>query len=222
MMQLYGSLASPFVQRVLMAARAKGTDLAVAPLPGGSMQAPEFLAISPMGRIPVLALDDGRHICESGAIAGYLDETLPGPSLLPADPVDRARVREIEAVAALEFAAGMRPLMVGLVFRAPVAAGMVDAARAQVEKGASVLDRLLDGAGAYAVGDTLSLADCILTPVLQLARIVAGPAGTAGLLDANPRLADYLARMTDDPVAGRTAAEMRDGFAAVMARLAAN
>lgn len=77
-MLIYGSGASPFVQRVLMAARAKGHELALEPPPGGHMRSPEFRAISPMGRIPLLRLDDGRHLCESdGSRVGW---TRPCPA----------------------------------------------------------------------------------------------------------------------------------------------
>ena len=50
-----------------------------------------FKAISPLGKVPVLLVDD-RPLFESAAIAEYLDEVTPG-SLLPADPFERARQR---------------------------------------------------------------------------------------------------------------------------------
>lgn len=220
-MHLYGSTVSPFVQRALMVARAKGHELEVRMPPGGAIQSPDFLAISPMGRIPLLELDDGRRICESSAIAAYLDETLPGASLLPTDPVERARVREIEAVAALEYATGMRPIMVHRVFGRPGADGVIEAARAMAEKGADVLDAMLAEAVTYAVGDALTLADCILAPGLNLAFVVDQVVGTSALVNQRPNLAAYFERMTADPVAGRSIAEMNDGFAAMLARNAA-
>jgi glutathione S-transferase len=50
-----------------------------------------FLRISPRGKVPVL-LVDGQPLFESMAIIEFLDETLP-PSLLPDDPIARARQR---------------------------------------------------------------------------------------------------------------------------------
>jgi glutathione S-transferase len=43
----------------------------------GETRTPEFLALNPNGRIPVLALGDGRHLAESGAILVYLAEGTP-------------------------------------------------------------------------------------------------------------------------------------------------
>jgi glutathione S-transferase len=51
-------------------------------------RSPEFLAKNPNGRIPVVELDDGTFLAESGAILFYLAESTP---LLPDDPLERAR-----------------------------------------------------------------------------------------------------------------------------------
>ena len=55
----------------------------------GETRTPEHFARNPDGRIPVLELDDGRFLAESGAILLHLAE---GTRYLPDDPVDRARV----------------------------------------------------------------------------------------------------------------------------------
>lgn len=56
-----------------------------------------FLAISPRGKVPVL-LADGKPLFESQAIIEFIDETHP-PSLMGADPFERARQRAWVAVA---------------------------------------------------------------------------------------------------------------------------
>jgi glutathione S-transferase len=52
----------------------------------------EFLRINPLGQVPVL-IHDGRVITESTVINEYLEECFPQPSLAPADPCERARMR---------------------------------------------------------------------------------------------------------------------------------
>jgi glutathione S-transferase len=54
---------------------------------------PAFLKLNPNGVIPLLILEDGRSLYESGTICEYLDETHPEPPLRPADPFGRAVMR---------------------------------------------------------------------------------------------------------------------------------
>jgi len=218
-MHLIGSLASPFVHRCLIAARAKGHDLAVSPPPGGSMQSAEFQAVSPMGRIPLLALDDGSHICESAAIVAYLDETLDGPALLPAAPAARARLREIETIAIGELAAGLRPVMVHRIFGVSPNEPRVAAGIEQADKGAAALARLM--ADTVLPGETIGLADAALTPFTTLLTIIADQPEIADLLARHGFLSAYLERGLRDPLLARTNSEMKQGFAAIRARIAA-
>jgi len=53
---------------------------------------PGYLAINPLGTIPAMT-HRGRVLTESTAIMEYVDEAFDGPALMPADPVDRWRVR---------------------------------------------------------------------------------------------------------------------------------
>ena len=52
---------------------------------------PEYRAISPGGRVPVLRFDDGRVLLESTAILGWAGTAYAEADLLGTDPLDRAR-----------------------------------------------------------------------------------------------------------------------------------
>jgi glutathione S-transferase len=54
---------------------------------------PDYLKKNPNGVIPLLVLEDGRSLYESGTICEYLDETFPDPPLRPADAYGRAEMR---------------------------------------------------------------------------------------------------------------------------------
>ena len=58
-MKLYGSIASPYVARVVMFADLKGIELPMEAAPGG-MGSDEYKAINPTGKIPALQVD-GPH-----------------------------------------------------------------------------------------------------------------------------------------------------------------
>src|SRR5260370_39029985 len=80
----------PYVQRAVIALSEKGVaferiDIDLANKPAW------FLAISPLGKTPVLQVGD-TAIFESAVILEYLEETEPKP-LHPADPLSRAEHR---------------------------------------------------------------------------------------------------------------------------------
>ncbi len=86
---LHGVNLSPFVRKARFALEEKGIAYEqIQVLPFG--QTPEFLKISPLGKIPVW--QDGDFIVpDSSVIIDYLERTHPTPALYPSDPKLRAR-----------------------------------------------------------------------------------------------------------------------------------
>ena len=64
-------------------------ELVLYDINAGATRTPAFLEKNPNGRIPVLELEDGTCLAESGAILVYLAE---GSELWPDDRLERARV----------------------------------------------------------------------------------------------------------------------------------
>lgn len=94
---LIGNPVSPYVRKVLAVCALKGIEVEIDPItPFFSDEA--FARINPLRRIPVW-IEGDLTLCDSSVIAQYLDETRPGPSIWPADPVQRARARWIEEYA---------------------------------------------------------------------------------------------------------------------------
>src|SRR3984957_2181003 len=91
---LYGFDGSTYVRTVRMLLAEKGAAYEQVPVNvlAGEPRHPEHLARHPFGKVPVLD-HDGFRVIESSAITPYLDEVLPGPSLTPGSPKDRARMR---------------------------------------------------------------------------------------------------------------------------------
>ncbi len=94
---LHGVNLSPFVRKARIALAEKGIAYdQVQVLPFG--QTAEFLAISPLGKIPVWQ-DDDVTIPDSSVIIDYLEHIKPEPALYPAKPADRARALWFEEYA---------------------------------------------------------------------------------------------------------------------------
>ena len=90
-MKLYDYLPSGngYKVRLLLAQLGHRFTLIEKDITKGETRTPEFLVLNPNGRIPVLELDDGRHLSESDAILFYLAEGTP---FLPAERFARADV----------------------------------------------------------------------------------------------------------------------------------
>ena len=58
----------------------------------GETRTDEFLRRNPHGQVPVIELNDGRHLAQSNAIIRYLAR---GSALIPEDPYEQAKVDEV-------------------------------------------------------------------------------------------------------------------------------
>jgi len=68
--------------RIFMAEKGLAIDLREVDAAGGANARPDFLRLNPLGKLPVLELDDGSAIAESLAICRYLEAMQPLPSLM--------------------------------------------------------------------------------------------------------------------------------------------
>lgn len=91
MLRLYDYLPSGNGYKVRLLLRLLGTEfeLIERDIVKGETRTPEYLAMNPNGRIPLLELEDGTYLAESNAIQFYLAEGTP---YLPNDRRGRAEV----------------------------------------------------------------------------------------------------------------------------------
>lgn len=178
----------PYVQRAAIALAEKGIPhervaIDLADKPGW------FLALSPLGKVPLLRVGD-ETLFESAAICEYLEEAGPGPRLLPADPLARAKHR-----AWMEFASAVLSDIAGF-YAAPDAAAL-EAKRAAI---AAKLTRVEDalGDGPWFAGPDFSLVDAAFGPVFRYFDAFEGIA-PFGFLDALPKTRAWRARLAARP-----------------------
>jgi glutathione S-transferase len=90
-MRLYDYSASGNCLKVRVTARLAGAELELVPTDifAGATLSDDYARMNPLRQVPVLELDDGRHLTESNAICLFLAE---GTGLVPDDPVERADV----------------------------------------------------------------------------------------------------------------------------------
>jgi maleylacetoacetate isomerase len=171
-MKLYTYFRSSAAYRVRIALNLKGLKYEAVPvhlLKGGGEQLSEgYRHINPSALVPALQ-DERGTLTQSMAILEYLEETHPDVPLLPADPLGRARVRELCQIVACD----IHPLNNLRVLRYLVRQlGVDDEAknawyRHWVREGLAAFEAHLarDAATAdFCHGETPTLADCFLVP----------------------------------------------------------
>lgn len=97
-MKLIGSLTSPYVRkvRVVLAEKKIEYEFVLDSPWSADTGVPQY---NPLGKIPVLVLDDGSTLFDSRVIVEYLDSVTPNNRLLPAPGRERIRIKRWEALA---------------------------------------------------------------------------------------------------------------------------
>jgi len=176
-MKLYGSLASPYVARVVLFSRLKGFDLEPQ-MPEGGIKSAAYLAMNPMGKMPLLEAD-GLAIPESEVICEYLEDLRPGQGGLAGSPEARARARLISRIQDLYVGPNATTLIRNLN-PAKRDAAAVATATSGIETGFGYLEHFVT-ADPYAAGPSPGLADCALLPAFVVLRKAVCP--TFGMVD---------------------------------------
>ena len=160
-------------------------------------QTDEYLARSPMGKAPFLELDGGRRLSESQVICEYLEEAYPQKPLLPRDPFERAKVRELVTYMELHMELPARRLY-GQVFfkRGNVSEEISQAVQKDLAKGVRGFKSLAKFAP-FLAGEALTLADCAAFVHLPLVSLTTRLAYGRDFLEELPQVKPYL-RMLDE------------------------
>jgi len=167
---LYYGSGSPYAWRAQLALEHKALpyELKVLSFAAGDTRKPEFLALNPRHRVPVLVEDD-FVLYESSAIVEYLDEAYPGRGapLFPGDARTRAIIRRMICEVDEDFDAALDPLTTQAVSKKPEerdAKAIADSRKALVDELALVSKSMR---GDYLAGP-LSAADYALYTLLAL------------------------------------------------------
>jgi glutathione S-transferase len=161
-------------------------------LMAGEHRRPDFLAINPAGKLPVLA-DGDFVLTESVAIVLYLAEKYADQGLLPADLRQRAEAYRWLLFAATELEQPLWRISrhTSLYPQDKRLPAEVPLARQDFCDMASVLEKHLAGRS-FVAGERVSVADFVTAYTLDWA-------GEAQLLDGFPQLRAYLERMYARP-----------------------
>ena len=211
-MDMYGFWRSQATFRLRVALNIKGIAYREIPvdLDAGGQDAPAFRAINPLGAVPALMVE-GEALVQSLAILEYIEDTHPEPALLPPDPLGRARVRSLAAIAASD----THPLIVPRVRAYLTARAGFDPARWKAWqthwftaglRGAEARLSREPATGRYCHGDAVTIAD------ICLVGLAAGAAGFGITVTDIPTVDRIVAACRDQPAFARARASNQSDY----------
>ena len=95
-MKIYDTTTAPTPRRVRMFLAEKGIEMEYVQvdIAKGMNLSPEMRAKNPLGKVPILELDDGTCISETLAICEYFEAVQPEPALLGKTPLQKAQIMQ--------------------------------------------------------------------------------------------------------------------------------
>jgi glutathione S-transferase len=194
--EIIGFAPSTYVRTARMVCEEKAIPYDLKP---AAPHSPDVAAIHPFGKIPVMRHGD-FELCESKAIATYLDLTFPGPKLIPTDPRHAALTEQWVSLVNTRMDATMiRTYLFAYIFPktddgAPDRKA-IDGVLPALKDEIGFLDRAI-AKGGYLAGNSFTFADINVMPILFYLQKF--PEAAAAIAAAKP-LAAYYERLAARP-----------------------
>ncbi len=164
------------------------------------------LAASPLGKVPFIRTEQGP-LSESQVIMEYIEDRYPTPALMPADPFERAKVRELVQYIELHLELVARRLYPQAFFGGKVEQSVIDTTRKELERNVGAFAKLARFSP-FIAGDAFTTADCSAIVSLPLISAAAKTVWGEDPLAATP-VRDYLKRMGERPQVQRIMADRK-------------
>jgi len=155
MIKIYGIAASNYfscVKTVLLEKNITFEEVTQVPC-----QDPDFLALSPMGKIPCIETD-GHFLIETNVIFDFLEDIAPEPALYPKDAYEKAKAKEIIRIGELYLDAPARRHLGHAVFGESLNKIAFDEVRPAIERGLNAFTQRAQ-LSPYVIGDEYTMAD---------------------------------------------------------------
>jgi glutathione S-transferase len=215
MIRLCGFRVSNYHNKVRLALMEKGVafeeDAACRP-----SRDDDFLALSPMGKVPFLKLD-GTSLAESQVICEYLEDAWPEKPLYPKAPLERARVRELICIMELHVELVARRLYGEVFFGRPGSAQVRESVRNELERGVRAF-RARASFAPYVAGAELTLADCAAFAHLPVVSLATRLAFGRDVLEDLAQVRPYLDMLGERPAFRRVNQERKAAQAAMIGK----
>ena len=157
MFVLCGFTASNYYNKVKLALLEKGVAFTEELVPSGK-KSELVLEATPLGKVPFIRTEHGT-LCESQVIMDYIEARHPKPPLMPADPWQAAKVRELTTFIELHLELAARQLYPKAFFGGELSEANVERLRKLLTTNIAGFRRLAKFSP-FVAGDTFTQADC--------------------------------------------------------------
>jgi len=169
MIVLCGFTASNYYNKVKLALLEKGVAFTEEAVPASQKSEAVFDA-SPLGKVPFIRTEHGT-LCESQVIMEYIERVHPNPPLMPADPWQAAKVRELVTFVDLHLELVARDLYPRAFFGGTISDANAERLRKLLARNIAAFRRLAKFSP-YVAGDSFTQADCaawVSLPIVSMA-----------------------------------------------------
>lgn len=193
-MKLLYSLTSPYARKVRVVAAEKRIEIEMLKVALADPDCP-VIHHNPLGKIPVLILDDGESLFDSRVIVEYLDNRTPLARLIPQEHSAKIWVRRWEALADGVCDAAILARQEAARPEKLCDPAVIEKQMGKVTRGLTQLNAEL-GENKWCVDDTFSLADIALGCLLGWLDL---RYADMGWRDTHPNLARHFGEMMKRP-----------------------
>ena len=215
MLKLHGFPVSNYYNVVKTALLEKGQDFEEVLVHPG--QGDGYLAKSPMGKVPCLETEQG-FFGESQVALDYLEEACPEPALYPADPFQRAKVRELMRVTELYLELPARRLYREAFFGGKISDETKEEVKPLLQTGLRGFLRLARFEP-YLAGDMFTHADIAAASHLPLIHNAYRTIYGEDLWNGAPQIEPYLGLLRGRPTVQKVMADRKAGVDAFLAQM---
>ena len=203
MLKLYGFAVSNYFNMVKIALIEKGVEFEI--VETTPSQESDYLGKSPMGKVPCLETPEG-FLSETSVILEYIEDSQAGPSFYPADPFEKAKVRELMKELEIYIELPARTCFAEAFVGGSVTGEVKAKAKADLAKGVACLKR--NGKfSPFVAGETLTYADFMFMYSLNLAGAAAKRVLDTNLLEDFPEARELMATLNARDSAKQVAAD---------------
>ena len=176
---------------------------------------------SPVGKVPAMTTEGGMQLSESSVLIDYLEDKYPEVPLYPADPDQRARVRQLMKTSELYIELPARRMIAYVFGGGDAPAALKEEVRTVLERGVNAINALASF-DPYIAGSELTAADIYLRYALLIPKMI-GPAQLDWDICASINgCQQWEAMMADSDVSKTVDADAQANAPEFMARLAGN